>query len=108
MSHAGLLGLLGLGARGGRVVLGVDGTRAALQRDECNLVVLAADASPRAMEKVVRLARAKGATLVDGPDAELLGSRLGRPPVMVVGVKDRALAKGILALVHASKGTDGG
>jgi ribosomal protein L7Ae-like RNA K-turn-binding protein len=108
VSHSGLLGLLGLGARGGRVVLGVDGTRAALQRDECNLVVLAADASPRAMEKVVRLARAKGATLVEGPDAELLGSRLGRPPVMVVGVKDRALAKGILALVHASKGPDGG
>jgi ribosomal protein L7Ae-like RNA K-turn-binding protein len=108
VTHDALLGLLGLGARGGRVVLGVDGTRAALQREECNLVVLAADASPRAVEKVVRLARAKGATLVAGPEAELLGSRLGRPPVMVVGVKDRALAKGILALAPAAKGPDGG
>ena len=108
MSHDALLGLLGLGARGGRVVLGVDGTRAALQRDQCVIVVLARDASPRAVEKVVRLARAKGAALVDGPDAEVLGGRLGRPPVMVVGVRDRALAKGILALAHAAKGPDGG
>ncbi|MBA2293347.1 MAG: ribosomal L7Ae/L30e/S12e/Gadd45 family protein [Gemmatimonadales bacterium] len=108
MTHDPLLGLLGLGARAGHVTMGVDGTRAALQRDECRLVVLASDASPRAIEKVVRLARAKGATLLTGPVAELLGSRMGRPPMMVAGVKDRALARGILAAVRAVTGPDGG
>ena len=108
MSHDALLGLLGLGARGGRVVLGVDGTRAALQRDQCEVVVIASDASARAVEKAVRLARAKGIPLVDGPPAVLLGSRLGRPPVMVVGVKDRALARGILAATRPAIGPDGG
>ncbi|MEO5824589.1 MAG: ribosomal L7Ae/L30e/S12e/Gadd45 family protein [Gemmatimonadales bacterium] len=108
MNHDPLLGLLGLGARAGRVTMGVDGTRAALQRDECRLVVLASDASPRAIEKVVRLARAKGATLLTGPVAETLGNRMGRPPMMVAGVKDRALARGILAAVHAVTGPDGG
>ncbi len=91
----GLLGLLGLGQRAGALVLGVDGVRAALQRGRCACVVVARDASPRALEKVVRLAAARGVPQVAGPDAAALGARLGRPAVMVVGVQDRALADGI-------------
>ncbi|HEX5634679.1 MAG TPA: hypothetical protein VFX50_15660, partial [Gemmatimonadales bacterium] len=53
-------------------------------------------ATPRTSEKVVRLAQAKGVPMVQGPDAVLLGERLGRPPVMVVGVRDRALAAGVM------------
>lgn len=105
MSAERLLGLLGLGARGGRVVLGVDGTRAMLQRGDGLLVVLASDASPRAVEKVARLANGRGLPIVTGPTADELGARLGRPPVMAVGVRDRALAKGILALVPPHAGT---
>ena len=56
-----LVRLLGLGARGGggRVVIGVTGVRAQLQRDALSCVVLAADASLRTREKVERLARAR-------------------------------------------------
>lgn len=93
---SGMLGLLGLGARAGSIVVGVDGVRRALQRDGCRCVVVAADASSRAREKVVRLAVARGVPLVTGPDAATIGARLGKPPVMVVGVQDRALADGIV------------
>lgn len=89
-------GLLGLGLRAGHLVVGVDGVRAALQRGQCHAVVLAADASPRAREKVERLAMARRVPLVRGPLAASLGSRLGRPPVMVAGVCDAALARGVL------------
>ena len=92
---SGVLGLLGLGVRAGSVVIGVDAVRAALQAGKCACVVVASDATPRADEKVVRLARAKGVPLVDGPSATVLGERLGRPPVMVVGIRDRALAAGV-------------
>ncbi|HRP08594.1 MAG TPA: ribosomal L7Ae/L30e/S12e/Gadd45 family protein [Gemmatimonadales bacterium] len=101
---ARLLGLLGLGARGGKLVIGVDATRAALQGGRADLVVKASDASPRAMEKVVRLARAKSVPVVDGPAAEAIGSRLGRPPVMMVAVRDRDLAAGLLAAVGGPEG----
>lgn len=90
-----LLGLLGLGARGGRVVIGVDAVRGALQGGRCLAVVLAADAGPRAVEKVERLARAKGLPMVAGPAAAALGAALGRPPVQAVGICDRALARGV-------------
>lgn len=100
-----VLALLGLGAAGGNVVAGVDGTRAFLKRQKCFAVVLASDASPRAMEKVKRLAVATGIPIVIGPSADQIGARLGRPPVMVVGVKDRALAAGILAASSPRDGT---
>ncbi|HJR15410.1 MAG TPA: ribosomal L7Ae/L30e/S12e/Gadd45 family protein [Gemmatimonadales bacterium] len=95
---SGLLGLIGLGYRGGRVIVGVDGVRKELQAGKCWCVVVAEDASPRAMEKVVRLATAKGVPLLPGPSAAAIGAQLGKPPVMAVGVRDRALAGGMVQL----------
>jgi ribosomal protein L7Ae-like RNA K-turn-binding protein len=93
-----LLGLLGLGYRGGRIAVGVEAVRKELQAGKCWCVVLAEDASPRAVEKVVRLARAKRVQLLPGPRAAAIGAQLGKPPVMAVGVRDRALASGIVQL----------
>jgi ribosomal protein L7Ae-like RNA K-turn-binding protein len=95
---SGLLGLIGLGYRGRRIVVGVDGVRRELQAGECWCVVVAEDASPRAVEKVVRLAAAKNVPLLAGPSAAAIGAQLGKPPVMAVGVRDRALAGGMVQL----------
>ena len=94
----GLLGLIGLGYRGRRIVVGVDGVRKELQAGKCCCVVLAEDASPRAVEKVVRLASGKNVPLLTGPSAAAIGAQLGKPPVMAVGVRDRALASGMVQL----------
>ena len=96
MSDAGLR-LLGLGARARRVVIGVTGVRAQLQRGTLAGVVLAADASPRTREKVERLALARGVPVVRGPAAERLGAGLGRAAVQAVGVVDAGLARGLVA-----------
>jgi ribosomal protein L7Ae-like RNA K-turn-binding protein len=101
-----LLGLLGLGARSGVVVIGAEQIRAALRRGQAACLMVARDVSPRVREKVVRLAVAKGVPLVSGPPAEAIGARLGRPPVMAVGIVERALARGMLDL--AQEPVDGG
>jgi ribosomal protein L7Ae-like RNA K-turn-binding protein len=98
---SGLMGLVGLGFRGRRVVVGVEAVRRELQAGKCWCVVVADDASPRAMEKVVRLATAKGVPLLPGPSAAAIGAQLGKPPVMAVGVRDRALAGGMVQLAAA-------
>jgi ribosomal protein L7Ae-like RNA K-turn-binding protein len=98
---SGLLGLVGLGYRGRGVVVGVDAVRKELQAGKCWCVIVAEDASPRAVEKVVRLATAKGVPLLPGPCAEAIGAQLGKPPVMAVGVRDRALAGGMVQLAAA-------
>ncbi len=81
--------------RAGRVMVGVEAVRRGLQSGECRCVVVADDASPRALEKVVRLARGKKIRQVRGPHALEMGARLGKPPVMVVGVEDAGLADAI-------------
>lgn len=95
-----LLRLLGLGVQGGRVVVGVAGVRARLQRDGLACVVLAADASPRTRDKVERLAHARHVPVLVGPAAEWLGAALGRTPVQAVGVADAALAHGLVGSVE--------
>jgi ribosomal protein L7Ae-like RNA K-turn-binding protein len=95
---SGLMGLVGLGFKGRRVVIGVEAVRKELQAGKCWCVVVADDASPRAVEKVVRLATAKGVPLLPGPSAAAIGAQLGKPPVMAVGVRDRALAGGMVQL----------
>jgi ribosomal protein L7Ae-like RNA K-turn-binding protein len=84
------------------VLLGVDQVRRALQAGEVVCVVVASDTSPRASDKVVRLARSQRVPLLAGPPAAVIGARLGRPAVMVAGVLDRALARG---LAEASAGS---
>lgn len=101
---SGVLGLLGLGIRAGNVVVGVDAVRRSLQARECRCIVVAKDASQRAREKVLRLAAALGIPQVEGPEAALLGARLGKPPVMVAGVRDAALADGIVRAGAAGQG----
>jgi ribosomal protein L7Ae-like RNA K-turn-binding protein len=93
-----LLGLLGLGVRGRRVVVGVDRVREAARRGSLRVAVVAEDASRHSRDKVVRLLRAKGVPMIGLP-AATLGQVVGRATTAVVGVEDRALAEGILALV---------
>jgi len=99
-----LTGLLGLGLRGRRVVVGVTGVRARLQKGKVVAVVLAADASSRTREKVERLAIARGVPVLVGPTAAQFGMRLGRAPVQAVGVEDRALARGLMRLSEELRG----
>jgi ribosomal protein L7Ae-like RNA K-turn-binding protein len=78
------------------VVIGVDAVRKELQAGKIRCLVVADDASPRTVDKVVRLASAKGVPMVTGPRAAARGAQVGKPPVMAVGVRDRALADGIV------------
>ena len=100
----GVLGYLGLGIRAGSVVVGVDAVRRSLQAREVKCIVVARDASQRAREKVLRLATALGVPQVEGPDAAELGAKMGKPPVMVAGVRDAALADGIVRAGAAGQG----
>jgi ribosomal protein L7Ae-like RNA K-turn-binding protein len=92
-----MLGLIGLGVRGGLALPGVDVAVAWIRQGKCQAVIMASDASRRATQKVAQPAKRSGIPVIVGPDAETLGARLGRPPVMVVGVRDRSLAAGIIA-----------
>jgi ribosomal protein L7Ae-like RNA K-turn-binding protein len=96
------VGLLGLGAKAGRLAIGVEAAREALRRGAAEGLVLAADASARARDRLVALAGHRAVPVLRGPTAAELGRVLGgRPPVHGVAVLDRQLARGLRAYLEA-------
>lgn len=97
-----LLGLLGLGVRGRRAVVGVENVREAAKRGRLVLAVIAPDASRHSLAKVTPLLEAKRVRIIEGPDATRLGHAVGRETTAAVGVVDRDLARGIVAIVDGA------
>jgi ribosomal protein L7Ae-like RNA K-turn-binding protein len=97
-----VLGLLGLGVRGRRAVVGVENVRDAAKRGKLILAVVAPDASRHSLAKVTPLLAAKRVRIIEGPAAAQLGSAVGRESTAAVGVVDRDLARGILAIVDGA------
>ena len=97
-----VLGLLGLGVRGGRAVVGVELVRDAAKRGKLALAVIAPDASRHSLAKVTPLLEAKRVRIIEGPTAAMLGAAVGRESTAAVGVMDRNLARGILAIVDGA------
>ncbi len=94
-----VLGLIGLGVRGGGAVVGVELVREAAKKGKLALAVIAPDASRHSLAKVRPLLEAKRVRIIEGPGARRLGAAVGRESTAAVGVLDRNLAKGILAIV---------
>jgi ribosomal protein L7Ae-like RNA K-turn-binding protein len=90
-----LLSLIGLGARAGRLAIGVEAAHRAINAGKAEMIIMPADASPRSKDQLVLLAGHRKVPLLIAASAERLGAILGRPPVHGVAVLDRQLAKGL-------------
>jgi ribosomal protein L7Ae-like RNA K-turn-binding protein len=93
--------LLGLGVRSRGVVVGVEQVREASQRNKLALAVVASDASPNSVKKVVPMLNARRVRFIEVPSAVDLGAAVGRNQTTAVGIVDRQLARGIDALLRS-------
>ena len=96
-----VLRLLGLGVRSRGAIVGVQQVREAAKRNKVVLAVVASDASPNSLDKVVPLLNARRVRFIEVPSAAALGAAVGRDQTAVVGIVDRQLAAGVIALVSA-------
>jgi ribosomal protein L7Ae-like RNA K-turn-binding protein len=94
-----VLGLLGLGVRGRLALVGVDRVREAVKRGTVCVAVVARDASPNSRQKVDGLLAGRRVPTLEIESAGALGAVAGRETTAVIGVVDRQLADGILAIV---------
>jgi len=92
-----VLGLVGLGIRGRRAVVGVQQVRDAARRGKLKLALVAGDASKNSMDKVVPLLKARGVAMIEGLTSADLATVCGRESVSAIGVLDSGLASGIRA-----------
>ena len=97
-----IAGLLGLGARGRLVVVGVEQVREAAKRGRVLVAVVAPDVSRHSKDKILPLLKARNITTVEGPSAAALGAAVGRETTAVVGIVDRDLARGVRAALNAN------
>jgi ribosomal protein L7Ae-like RNA K-turn-binding protein len=91
--------LLGLGVRSRGVVVGVSQVREAAKRNKVLYAVVATDASPNSIEKIVPLLNARRVRFIEVPSATELGAAVGRDQTAVVGIVDRQLAAGVRGAV---------
>lgn len=96
-----MLRLVGLGVRSRGAVIGVELVRDAARKGKLALALVAADASPNSVAKVVPLLRAKHVPIVEVASAVALGEAVGRKQTTTVGIVDVQLAKGIRGLVNS-------
>jgi ribosomal protein L7Ae-like RNA K-turn-binding protein len=90
-----VLGLLGLGVRARNVVVGTEQVRMAARKGRLALAVVAPDASPNSLKKLLPLLQALRVRVVQGPGAEALGSVAGRQSSAAIGIIDASLARGV-------------
>lgn len=90
-----VLGLMGLGIRARNAVVGVEQVRIAARKGKLALAVVAPDASPHSLKKLLPLLKATGVRVVQGPGAAALGAVAGRDTTAAIGVVDAALARGV-------------
>ena len=94
-----VLGLVGLGARGRLVVIGVEQVRIAAQKGTVQMALVASDVSRHSLAKVVPVLKARRVEMVEWPSAAELGGAVGRETTAAIGIVDQALARGIRGAV---------
>jgi ribosomal protein L7Ae-like RNA K-turn-binding protein len=94
-----VLGLVGLGARGRLVVIGVEQVRMAAQKGTVQMALVASDVSRHSLDKVVPVLKARRIEMVEWPSAAELGGAVGRETTAAIGIVDQALARGIRGAV---------
>ena len=92
----GLLRLLGLALRAGRLQVGFRAVERMVQHQERPLLILAGDIGPSQRHKVERWDVMRTVTVPSS--AQELGSLLGRDKVAVMGLSDHGFVKGIAKL----------
>lgn len=97
-----VLRLVGLGVRSRGAVVGVERVREAAKTGKLMLAVVADNASPHSLSKVVPLLEARRVRIVHAPSASGLGEAVGRDHTAAVGIVNRELALGIRELVESA------
>ena len=93
-----LLSLLGLAARARALATGTDAARGAARDGKLAAAVLAGDASPTQLRKLVPLLQARGIPFAVCTNQADLGAAVGKGPVSAVGITDPGFARRAMEL----------
>lgn len=94
-SHDAVLGLLGLAARAGHVVVGTEQVRSIAGKNRIRFVLVASDLTSNGRQRIVPMLQRRGLAFVEQHTRAELGGSVGRGPTGAIGVTDSQLAERI-------------
>jgi ribosomal protein L7Ae-like RNA K-turn-binding protein len=94
--EAEALGLLGLARRAGALALGTQEARRLLASGRIRLILFAADASHKQLDKVRGLAEGRGVPVRWVSRRIVMGKAVGAGPLSVVGIREGSFAEQLL------------
>lgn len=90
-----IYGLLGLCARAGKVVSGMDAVSDELKRNKIKLLIIAEDASEKTISNIKYLADKKSVPTIVIGTIEQNSKAIGKENRAIIGIKDKNISSGI-------------
>lgn len=88
-------GLLGLCARAGKIVSGMDAVSDEIKRNKIKLLIVAEDASAKTVSNIKYLAEKKKIPIIRIGTMENNSKAIGKENRAIIGIKDKNIADGI-------------
>lgn len=97
-----MLGLLGLAARAGQVVVGTEQVRSLAEQGRVRFVLVASDLTANGRRRIVPKLERRGVAYAERSTRAELGDSVGRGPTGAIGLTDSRLAERIRKLLEES------
>jgi len=92
-------GLLGLCARAGKIVSGMDAVSDDLKRNKVKLVIIARDASEKTASNIKYLAEVKNVPVIVIGNIAENSKAIGKENKAIIGIKDKNISEGIKKII---------
>lgn len=91
--------MLGLGAKAGKIVSGMDAVKDELERNKLKMILLAEDASEKTSENIKFLAEKKKVPVVVLGTIVQNSKAIGKENRAIIAIKDKNIAEGIQKII---------
>ncbi len=88
-----ILGMIGLVARAGKIVSGMDAVVEDIKKHKIKLVIIAKDISDKSKENVQYVCTNNGIKTIEFSTMEELGNCIGKKNRAIIGIKDESFSK---------------
>ena len=91
-----MLGMLGLAARAGKIVSGMDAVKEKVEKSKVKLVIISEDVSEKSKENIKYVCTNNGVMVIEFSTMEELGKVIGKRNRAIIGITDKSFSDGII------------
>ena len=101
-----IFGLIGLCAKAGNIVCGIDATIQEIERKKVKLVIVAEDSSERTKKNIKLICQNKKIKIIEIGRMEELSMTIGKTNTAIIGIKSKSITDGIEKIIKENIGGD--